>query len=146
MCIRDRLYTGTGALKTDFTRTGKRTRKGALQDGRNSVMRYILNNFYDGYKQNCVDLCTGKLDPALIRYKRHTVNPCIGIAFMLVGIPLLLREVFGRLHVQIYGLNNESTWREYMLFGIMYLFSIAACLFFVKSRPHYFIERPILKQ
>ncbi|KAJ8523873.1 hypothetical protein ON010_g17245 [Phytophthora cinnamomi] len=27
-------YAGTGALKTDFTRTGKRTKKGALMDGR----------------------------------------------------------------------------------------------------------------
>lgn len=27
------LYTGTPALKTDFTRTGKRTMKGALADG-----------------------------------------------------------------------------------------------------------------
>lgn len=31
------LYTGTPALKTDFTRTGKRTWKGALNDGRNSI-------------------------------------------------------------------------------------------------------------
>jgi hypothetical protein len=27
------LYTGTGALKTDFTRTGKRTKMGGLKDG-----------------------------------------------------------------------------------------------------------------
>jgi phosphatidylinositol 4-phosphatase len=31
------LYTGTPALKTDFTRTGKRTWKGALNDGKNAV-------------------------------------------------------------------------------------------------------------
>lgn len=31
------LYTGTPALKTDFTRTGKRTSKGALDDGINAV-------------------------------------------------------------------------------------------------------------
>lgn len=31
------LYTGTGALKTDFTRTGKRTTQGAINDGVNSV-------------------------------------------------------------------------------------------------------------
>ncbi|CAM9312069.1 unnamed protein product, partial [Heterosigma akashiwo] len=30
------LYAGTGALKTDFTRTGKRTKKGLLMDGWNS--------------------------------------------------------------------------------------------------------------
>lgn len=31
------MYTGTNALKTDFTRTGKRTIKGAIDDGVNSV-------------------------------------------------------------------------------------------------------------
>lgn len=31
------LYTGTPALKTDFTRTGKRTKKGALNDGVNAI-------------------------------------------------------------------------------------------------------------
>lgn len=45
------LYSGTDALKTDFTRTGKRTKGGALQDGKNSIMRYVKNNFYDGYNQ-----------------------------------------------------------------------------------------------
>ena len=44
-------YSGTGALKTDFTRTGKRTRKGLLEDGYNSVMRYLKNNFFDGARQ-----------------------------------------------------------------------------------------------
>jgi hypothetical protein len=41
------LYTGTGAMKTDFTRTGKRTSKGALQDGKIALMRYVIGNFYD---------------------------------------------------------------------------------------------------
>src|SRR5277367_5039958 len=44
-------YSGTGALKTDFTRTGKRSKKGLLQDGSNSVERYIRNNFYDVSRQ-----------------------------------------------------------------------------------------------
>lgn len=44
-------YSGTGALKTDFTRTGKRTRQGLLEDGWNSVMRYLKNNFFDGARQ-----------------------------------------------------------------------------------------------
>ena len=33
------LYSGTGALKTDFTRTGKRTKAGALEDGKRSITR-----------------------------------------------------------------------------------------------------------
>jgi phosphatidylinositol 4-phosphatase len=46
-------YSGTGALKTDFTRTGKRTKAGALQDGVNGAMRYIKNNYFDGTRQVC---------------------------------------------------------------------------------------------
>jgi hypothetical protein len=44
-------YSGTGALKTDFTRTGQRTKAGAIQDGVNSVVRYVKNNFMDGPRQ-----------------------------------------------------------------------------------------------
>ncbi|KAJ1827883.1 Phosphoinositide phosphatase sac1 [Coemansia sp. RSA 2599] len=56
-------YSGTGALKTDFTRTGKRTKMGALQDGRNSVERYFRGNFFDGERQDSVDLLLGKYRP-----------------------------------------------------------------------------------
>jgi hypothetical protein len=46
-------YAGTGAMKTDFTRTGKRTKEGALEDGKRSLMRYIKNNLFDGPRQVC---------------------------------------------------------------------------------------------
>uniref|UniRef100_A0A336KBA1 Phosphatidylinositol-3-phosphatase SAC1 n=1 Tax=Culicoides sonorensis TaxID=179676 RepID=A0A336KBA1_CULSO len=52
-------YSGTGALKTDFTRTGKRTILGALQDGLNSMTRYYKNNFNDGFRQDSIDLFLG---------------------------------------------------------------------------------------
>jgi len=57
------LYTGTPALKTDFTRTGKRTRQGALNDAVNSIHRYYLNNFTDGFYHDCLDIATLKLLP-----------------------------------------------------------------------------------
>ncbi|KAL5277196.1 SACM1L family protein [Megaselia abdita] len=53
-------YSGTGALKTDFTRTGKRTKNGLLKDGVNSMARYYLNNFSDGFRQDAIDLFLGK--------------------------------------------------------------------------------------
>ncbi|KAI0932523.1 hypothetical protein AcV5_004276 [Taiwanofungus camphoratus] len=56
-------YSGTGALKTDFTRTGKRTRKGMFEDGWNSAMRYLKNNFFDGARQDAYDLMTGSFVP-----------------------------------------------------------------------------------
>ena len=52
-------YSGTGALKTDFTRTGQRTRAGALQDLTNSIIRYGKNNFFDGSRQDAFDLVLG---------------------------------------------------------------------------------------
>ncbi|THH12165.1 hypothetical protein EW145_g157 [Phellinidium pouzarii] len=56
-------YSGTGALKTDFTRTGKRLYMGALADGVNSIMRYLKNNYFDGPRQDGFDLFTGSWTP-----------------------------------------------------------------------------------
>ncbi|XP_030014003.1 phosphatidylinositol-3-phosphatase SAC1-B [Sphaeramia orbicularis] len=52
-------YAGTGALKTDFTRTGNRTKWGLLMDGWNSMIRYYKNNFSDGFRQDSIDLFLG---------------------------------------------------------------------------------------
>jgi hypothetical protein len=57
------LYSGTGALKTDFTRTGKRTLGGLINDGINSVQRYVLNNLEDGRSQDAWDLFLGRYVP-----------------------------------------------------------------------------------
>ncbi|KXS17758.1 hypothetical protein M427DRAFT_54348 [Gonapodya prolifera JEL478] len=52
-------YSGTPAMKTDFTRTGKRTTQGALADLTYSITRYVRNNFMDGSRQDAFDLVTG---------------------------------------------------------------------------------------
>ena len=57
-------YSGTGALKTDFTRLGIRTKQGALQDLNNSITRYRLNNFHDGPRQDAFDLFLGTYLPS----------------------------------------------------------------------------------
>ena len=57
-------YSGTGALKTDFTRTGQRTRAGMVQDFNNSVTRYVKNNFRDGPRQDAFDLFLGNYIPS----------------------------------------------------------------------------------
>ncbi|KAJ3294309.1 hypothetical protein HDU79_011182 [Rhizoclosmatium sp. JEL0117] len=56
------LYAGTRALRSDITRTGKRSWvHGSLDDGINSLTRYYLNNFVDGKRQDAWDLWTGKV-------------------------------------------------------------------------------------
>ena len=52
-------YSGSGALKTDFTRTGKRNVHGVLNDLSNSIIRYVKNNFLDGTRQDEFDLFLG---------------------------------------------------------------------------------------
>jgi len=52
-------YAGTPSLKSDFTRTGARTFQGLLQDGYYAMRRYYLNNFCDGFRQDCYDLFLG---------------------------------------------------------------------------------------
>ncbi|CCM01619.1 uncharacterized protein FIBRA_03680 [Fibroporia radiculosa] len=85
-------YSGTGALKTDFTRTGTRTRAGALEDGWNSVLRYLKNNFLDGARQDAFDLMTGVFVPrrgwvpaALVRDRRPLIVRAVpyGLGFSL---------------------------------------------------------------
>ena len=56
-------YSGNGALKTDFTRTGKRTRLGAFNDFLNSASRYYQNNWTDGPRQDSYDLFLGGFRP-----------------------------------------------------------------------------------
>ena len=57
-------YSGTGALKTDFTRTGNRTRAGMAQDLNNSITRYVRNNFLDGPRQDGFDVFLGAYLPS----------------------------------------------------------------------------------
>ncbi|KAJ3101973.1 hypothetical protein HK100_004446 [Physocladia obscura] len=53
-------YTGTGALKGDFTRTGVRNVKGMLNDAANSVSRLYADNFQNKVRQQAVDVFLGQ--------------------------------------------------------------------------------------
>jgi len=80
------LYTGTPALKTDFTRTGKRSHKGAIDDGKHSMIRYYINNFCDGYNHDCIDICQKKLKPTAQIGKRPWLSPLKIAFFVLLGV------------------------------------------------------------
>lgn len=60
-------YSGTGALKTDFTRTGKRTYLGAMNDLSNSVIRYYKNNFLDGFRQVRIPIVPSSINPFSVK-------------------------------------------------------------------------------
>ncbi|XP_046875564.1 phosphatidylinositol-3-phosphatase SAC1-A [Hypomesus transpacificus] len=93
-------YAGTGALKTDFTRTGKRTQWGLVMDGWNSMIRYYKNNFSDGFRQDSIDLFLGNYSvdesdgPTPLRaqkdWKFLTLPIVMVIAFSMCIISFLL--------------------------------------------------------
>lgn len=55
-------YTGTAALKGDFTRTGERKISGMMKDGYHSANRYLTAQFKDAYRQLTVDILLGNKD------------------------------------------------------------------------------------
>lgn len=86
-------YAGTGALKVDFTLTGKRTVKGMFNDGVNAVMRYYINNFTDGVKQDAIDVLIGNYrpnnklpSPFGVKSSQDALSSNITKAFLLVMI------------------------------------------------------------
>lgn len=54
------IYTGTNALKSSFSRSGKMNFAGALSDVTKSVSRMYQNTFVDSKKQSTIDLLLGK--------------------------------------------------------------------------------------
>lgn len=90
-------YTGTPALKTDFTRTGKRSTAGAINDGKHSMIRYYINNFTDGYNNDCLDLSQGHL----------TAKQNLNARPFLSGIKIAFCAVFGALFAARFLLNQH---------------------------------------
>lgn len=68
------LYSGTPAMKTDFTLIGKRTMKGSVMDLFYGVKRYFLGNFYDHQKQDIIDVSVGRLKPKKTKMKKTLIN------------------------------------------------------------------------
>ncbi|KAI0164884.1 SacI homology domain-containing protein [Xylariaceae sp. FL1272] len=56
-----KIYAGTGALKSSFTRHGKMSFAGAIADVRKSATRLYINNFTDKARQNTIDMLLGRL-------------------------------------------------------------------------------------
>ncbi|ELP90359.1 suppressor of actin, putative [Entamoeba invadens IP1] len=60
--VMSKRYTGTNAMKTDYTRSGKRGIKGMMSDGKTSIQRTMISIQTDQYQtpQETLDLLLGK--------------------------------------------------------------------------------------
>jgi hypothetical protein len=72
-----KIYAGTGALKSSFTRHGKMSLAGALADARKSATRLYVNNFTDKSRQRTIDLLLGRLTNQLPVHLYDPINDLV---------------------------------------------------------------------
>ncbi|KAJ5674856.1 uncharacterized protein N7477_004790 [Penicillium maclennaniae] len=72
-----KIYAGTGALKSSFTRHGKMSLAGALADARKSATRLYVNNFTDNARQKTIDLLLGRLANQIPVYLFDPMNDLV---------------------------------------------------------------------
>ncbi|KAL9131502.1 MAG: hypothetical protein Q9217_000581 [Psora testacea] len=137
-----RTYSGTGALKTDFTRTGERTRAGAAQDFNNSLTRYIKNNFGDGPRQDAFDLFLGTYLPSPIGTSLVFVDrrPVV-----IQAIPYVLAACM--FFVMVAGLTRtrpETTVWPLRLVAILSMVMASWCAHFVWTHGMLYVNWPKL--
>jgi hypothetical protein len=133
------LYTGTPALKTDFTRTGKRTYKGAMNDGINSVTRYFINNFTDGYYHDCLDLSTLQLSATSKLKERKAISP-IKISLMVIVMMTMFAKYFVEEHVLPPMLESGYSAKQRTLQVLVILGTIMTGLYFIGQNGRKFID------
>ena len=83
-------YSGTGAMKSDFVRTGKRTLLGNLRDGYLTTKRLYINNLMDGYNQDCHDYFLGNLNPKKDKLKSHSLLGVLIVHILAFIIELMM--------------------------------------------------------
>ncbi|KAK6538735.1 hypothetical protein TWF694_010308 [Orbilia ellipsospora] len=136
-------YSGTGALKTDFTRTGKRTANGNLADGVNSLTRYYLNNFQDGPRQDAYDLFLGNYLPATSGITSSLMFADRRPVF-IQSVPYILLGSFIFLIAAIFTTSDPSTIYA-LRFFIALAVSIAAWSgIFIKNHGMLYVNWPKL--
>jgi hypothetical protein len=92
------LYAGTGAQKTSFTRDGKKNLLGKITDLGRSVRRYFVNNFYDTYRQNSVDLLLGHYpSSALASISHNSPSSTLFTGLLMAIIPPVITSLYWKI-------------------------------------------------
>ncbi|CAA3030497.1 phosphoinositide phosphatase SAC6-like [Olea europaea subsp. europaea] len=137
-------YSGTPALKGDFVRYGKRTIQGVLNDGWNALMRYYLNNFRDGTKQDAIDLMQGHYILSVSRSMTPTSQA--GGIEAIASFPLALLLILTGFFLATISLGRVRNDLWNLLFSIMWASMSLAIAAFVKANGRVFCNRPRLHQ
>ncbi|KAK4348011.1 hypothetical protein RND71_034350 [Anisodus tanguticus] len=137
-------YSGTPALKGDFVRYGKRTVQGIVNDGVNALMRYYLNNFVDGTKQDAIDLMQGHYIMSVSRDMTATSQK--GGIEAIASFPLALGLILTGLFFATLSLGRvrHDVWN--LLFSLIWASISLAIAALVKANGRMFCNRPRLHQ
>lgn len=134
-------YSGTAALKTDYTRTGKRTKMGALSDLNNSITRYYLNNYKDGHRQDSFDLFLGWYRP----YRDLVANPFLDrrppydqLVPYLIGASLMVLVA-----IVAYPKGLLTSWKNLFIMTGCAWFGVHNLVYVIKN-GYQFVEWPHL--
>jgi len=120
-------YAGTPALKTDFTRTGKNTTKGKINDGIYSAVRYYKNNLTDGVKQDSIDLLVGNYRPDVTSTAASPFAPRPGqetLASNLTKAFVLMIVVFSALMLLSPSFHDSATLTTHLLISCAVTFLV----------------------
>ncbi|KOS19072.1 Phosphoinositide phosphatase SAC1 [Escovopsis weberi] len=139
-----RAYSGTGAMKTDVTRTGTRTKLGVLEDGRIGLTRYFLNNFRDGPRQDSFDLFLGAYRPGhaaigtslIFADKRPVLIQAIPYVMAFAALIVLLALVTRR--------DPDASLLPIRLLMLLSSATTAWCAYFVWSHGMLYVNWPRL--
>ncbi|XP_042041995.1 phosphoinositide phosphatase SAC6-like [Salvia splendens] len=137
-------YSGTPALKGDFVRCGQRTIQGILNDGKNALMRYYLNNFADGTKQDASDLVQGHYIVSLSRSMTPTTKK--GGIEALTSFPLALGVILIGFFFALLSLRRARHDLWSLLFSFMWASMSLAIAVCVRANGRIFCNRPRLHQ
>ena len=96
-------YSGTGAMKSDFVRTGKRTKMGALRDGYLTTKRLYINNLMDGYNQDCHDYFLGNININKDKLKSHSLTGVLVLHLIAIFIWYLMTKNLCNIEFAYYG-------------------------------------------
>ncbi|GAB5567988.1 phosphatidylinositide phosphatase SAC2 isoform X2 [Prionailurus iriomotensis] len=134
-------YAGTGALKTDFTRTGKRTQLGLVMDGWNSLIRYYKNNFSDGFRQDSIDLFLGNY--SVDELESHSPLS-VPRDLKFLALPIIMVVAFSMCIICL--LMAGDTWTETLAYVLFWGVASIGTFFIILYNGKDFVDAPRLVQ
>ncbi|GLT92711.1 hypothetical protein SLE2022_105360 [Rubroshorea leprosula] len=133
-------YTGTYALKGDLVRYGKQTFAGIIKDGMSALSRYYLNNFHDGFRQDAIDLVSGRYTVSRNNPSPFQVNRFESPSYLPVASALLI----GGLTLTSFTIQQAGRNAHQYMSSVLWAGLTAGVMALVKANGRQLCSRPRL--